>query len=311
MHITAWMKKEASGLARSTLEIVKYSERLGHQVCLRQPHDGMPIWGSGDISQTDIHTIHSQLHPDAYQDGKPKILICHGEPLSSVGNGISMRALVDLAPMCEAFICMRREEQSVWNSLKRTYYVPKGVDLEVYQPQADVGERLSGEPAVLYIESWRGQRNPLYLCKAMEIVHRKLPKARLHLYNVQDKKMHETFKALIDHCKWATFIRSLQGPVADVVPIMNKVDIVVSALHPLYARTPLEALACGKASICAGYNEPGYPWTVADYSPEAFADAIVRCWEDYQKISYRAWAEQHHDVKEMVRQALDIYARYL
>lgn len=305
------MRREASGLARSTLEIVKYTERLGHQVCLRQPHDGMPIWGSGDVEKTDLHSIHSQIHPDTYADGKPKIMFAHGEPLSSVGNTISMRAIVDLAPLLECMICLRKEEQSIWNSIKRTYYVPKGVDLQVYCPQEDVGERLSGEPAVLYIESWRNQRNPLYLCKAMEIVHRTLPKARLHLYNVQDQKMHATFKALIDHCKWSTFIRSLQGPVADVVPIMNKVDIVVSALYPLYARTPLESLACGKAAICAGYNEPGYPWTVEEYSPEAFAETILNCWNDYNKINYRQWAEQKHDAQEMMKEVLSIYARYL
>lgn len=309
MHVTMWMRRENSGLARTTLELAKATEQLGHQVCIRQPQDGMPIYGHGE--ETDIHTVHSQLNPKAYHDGRPALMWMHGEPLSSVGNGISMKAIVDLAPLCQAFICMRREEQSVWNSIKRTYYVPKGVDLELFRPYEGITERLSGEPSVLYVENWRSSRNPLYLCVAMQEVHKKFPNARLHLYNVQDKKQYETFKALIDHNKWGTFIRSLQGPVDDVPLLMNRVDLVVSGLYPLYARTPLEALACGKAAICMGYKHPGYPWTVDDYSPEGFAEAIVRCWEKYDHLNYRSYAEQNHDVRETMRQAIEIYNRYL
>lgn len=309
MHVTSWLRKEDSGLARTTLEIAKATEALGHPVCIRQPSDGMPIYKPSEA--VDVHTIHSQLHPTAYHDGKPKIAWLHGEALSSVGNGISMKALIDLAPLCEAFIGMRREEYSVWSHIKRTYIVPKGVDLDHYCPLEGVTERLSGEPAVLYYENWRGMRNPLYIIIAMAEVYKKYPKARLHLYNCQDKRMYDTFKSLIDHCKYSTFVRSLQGPVPDVNLLLNRVDIVVSGLYPLYARTPIEALAAGKASICMGYNEPEYPWRVEEYSPEGFADAITRCWEDYGKVNYREYAEQHHDVKETVRQALEIYARYV
>jgi len=309
MQITSWLRKEDSGLARTTLELVKATEALGHSVCIRQPQDGMAIWHPSE--EVDVHTIHSQIQPTAYHDGKPKIMWQHGEPLSSVGNGISMKAIVDLATVVDALICMRREEWSTWNSIKRCYLVQKGVDLEKYAPMEGITERLSGEPAVLYCENWRGMRNPLYLLIAMQEVHKKFPKARFHLYNVQDKKMHETFAALIKHCKFETFVRSLQGPVPDITLLMNRVDIVVSALYPLHARTPLEALACGKAAICMGYNEPGYPWTVSEYSPEAFAETITACWQDYGKLDYRKWAVEKHDVGEMARQAVSIYERYL
>lgn len=309
MHITSWMKKEDSGLARTTLELVKATEALGHPVCLRQPGDGMPIYHPSE--QVDLHTIHSQLHPSAYYDGKPKVLWLHGEALSSVGNGISMKAVVDLAPMCQAFLAMRREEVPIWRDVCPTYYVGKGVDLEMYAPAEGPVERLSGEPAVLYVENMRGQRNPLYILLAMREVYKKFPKARLHIYNCTDKRYYETFKALIDHCKYSLFVRSLQGSVADVPALMNRVDIVVSALHPLYARTPLEALACGKAAICAGYNEPGYPWTVKEYSPEGFAETIIACWEKYDHLDYRQYAATHHDVEECVAEALKVYERFL
>ena len=55
--------------------------------------------GEWDNAHIDIHTIHSQINIRTYHDGKPKIMWMHGEPLSSVGNGISMKAIVDLAPI--------------------------------------------------------------------------------------------------------------------------------------------------------------------------------------------------------------------
>ena len=114
MNILHWMKKENSGLARSTLEFAKYEERFGHKVCIRQPTEDQPIYGSEN--NTDVHCIHSQLNPRVYHDSKPKFMWMHGEPLSSVGNGISMKAIVDLAPMMDAFMCMRQEEFIVWDS---------------------------------------------------------------------------------------------------------------------------------------------------------------------------------------------------
>jgi glycosyltransferase involved in cell wall biosynthesis len=307
MNILHWMKKEVSGLARSTLEIAKYEEKQGHSVCIKQPAEDMPLWGIDKDMQ--LHSIHSQLHPRAYHDGKPKVMWMHGEPLSSVGNGISMKAIVDLAPMCDAFICMRKEEQPIWNTIKRTYLVPKGIDLEIYHPIKEPVEKLSGEPAVLYVENWRGQRNPLYLCVAMQEVHKRYPKARLHLFNCPGGKMQETFSALAKHNKWWPFLRTLSGPVADVNELYNKADMVVSCLFPLYARG-IEAFGAGKAFIGPGYKEAGYPWT-CDFDPLSMADTICKCWENYSQVNYRKWAEERHDVKETVRQSVEIYERYV
>lgn len=308
MKFQHWMKKEKSGLAATTLELVKYEERLGHQVEVRQPGEDDVLYGG--IDSADIHLIHSQLGMRAYHDGKPKVMWMHGEPISSVGNGISMKAICDLAPSMDCFIAMRKEELPIWNSIKRTYLVPKGIDLERFTPlpATDV-TKFEGAPAVLYYENWRGSRNPLYICRAMEEVYKKLPGARLHLVNCKDPKMKETFQALIKQCKWWPFIRTLMGPVADVNAVLNKADIVVSGLYPLYARG-IETFGAGKAFIGPGYKESGYPWT-CDLDPMSMADAIIRCWENYDTIKYRQWAEERHDVKETVRQSLDIYARYL
>jgi glycosyltransferase involved in cell wall biosynthesis len=311
MKVLHHMKKENSGLARTTLEIVKYEEKQGHKVCIKEPTGEMPIYGSMN-GDPDIHCIHSQLGLKAYHDNKPKVMFMHGEPLSSVGNGVSMKAIVDLAPMVDCFIAMRKDEMPIWQSIKRTYLVDKGVDLEVYKPLDGITEKLSGEPSVLYVENWRGQRNPLYLCVAMEQVWKKYPNARLHLYNCNDKRMQETFLALSKNNKWWPFLRSLQGGVnggEEMNLLYNRADIVVSCLYPLYARS-VEAFGAGKAFIGPGYKEHNYPWQ-CDLHPDSIAKAIIDCWENFDKIDYRKWAEKYHDANESARQCVEIYKRYL
>jgi glycosyltransferase involved in cell wall biosynthesis len=250
-------------------------------------------------------------------NGVPKFLWMHGEPLSSVGNGVSMKAIVDMAPKMDAFIAMRQEEARIWQTIKRTYVVPKGIDLERFHPVdvpahvlGDDNTKLSGSPAILYVEHWRQQRNPLYWCVAMEQVWKQLPGARLHLFNCPGGKMFETFRALINHNKWGTFIRTLNGPVPDaqVNHLYNRADIVVSALYPLYARS-IEAFGAGKAFIGPGYTDPDYPWH-CDYHPDSMATAILNCWADYGKVDYRFWAEQKHDVVNTVKKTIEIYERY-
>src|SRR6476660_98176 len=245
-------------------------------------------------------------------------MITHGEPLSSVGNGVSMKAIVDLAPLCEAFIAMRKEEWSAWSAIKRTYVVPKGIDLQRFTPMdvpahdpKNPASRLSGDPAVLYCEHWRGQRNPLIPLLAMERVSQVLPNARMHLFNVEDKRMYETFSALITHAKWHTFVRSLMGPVKDeeVNLLYNRADIVVSGLYPLYARG-IEAFGAGKSFIGAGYRDEEYPFR-CDFTPESMADAIIKAHKAKGQFDFRAWGERKHDVQETVRQATAIFQRYL
>jgi glycosyltransferase involved in cell wall biosynthesis len=309
MNITHYVKKENSGLFRTTLELANQEEKQNHKVVLREPNGESPIYMTNGMGDPDVEIIHSQLPITSYHNDIPRFMWMHGEPLSSVGNKVSMKAIVDLAPMVEAFICMREEEHIIWNSIKRTYTVPKGIDLDMFYPQEGVTERLSGEPAVLYIENWRGQRNPLYLCVAMQEVWKKYPNARLHLYNCTDKRMSETFKALIQNNKWWTFIRSLQGYTKDVNALYNRVDIVVSCLYPLYARG-IEAFGAGKAFIGPGYKVDDYPYT-CELEPQSMANAIINCWEERGKIDFRKWAEDHHDVTETVKQSIEIYERYL
>lgn len=315
------MRREKSGLAFTTLELVQAEQSQGHGVLLREPTDkqGLPgavLYGQPDLVP-DVECIHSQMPISSYFTRVPKFLFTHGEPLSSVGNGVSMKAMVDMAPKVDAFIAMRQEEYAVWKSIKRTYVVPKGIDLTRFHPidvmphdPKDPTSKLEGDPAILYVEHWRGQRNPLYLAVAMEQVWQKFPKARLHLYNCTDLKMHATFKALNAHCKWWPFLRAITGPVkdADVNTLYNRADIVVSCLYPLYARS-IEAFGAGKAFIGPGYTDPEYPWH-CELHPDSIAQAIVQCWENYDRINYRQWAEQKHDVQHTVKACVDIYQRY-
>jgi len=302
------MRRENSGLAYTTLELVEEEERQGHGVRVHEPSQSSPILTKFD-GPPDIHCIHSQLGMETYHDGIPKVMWMHGEPLSSVGNGISMRAIVDLATICDAFICMRKEEYPIWNSIKRTYLVPKGIDLNRFKPLTEGVEKLVGDPAILYYENWRGERNPLILCRAMVEVVKKLPNAKLHLYNCPGGKMEDTFLGLMNQCRWGTFIKTLHGPEQDVNLLLNRADMVVSCLSPLYARG-IEAFGAGKPFICPGYKEHDYPYT-CDLEVYSMADAIVKCWEDRGKLDYRQWAVSHHDVTDSVKQSLDIYRRFL
>ena len=304
------MRRENSGLVHTTLELVEEEQRQGHDVRVIEPSNAKaPMMQTFD-GLPDVHCIHSQLDPGAYHDKVPKFMWMHGEPLGSVANGISMRAIVDLAHSCEAFICMRSEEWPVWDSIRRTYVVPKGIDLNRFVVQEKV-EKLSGSPAVLYYENWRGQRNPLMICLAMEQIHREYPEARLHLYNCPGGKMFDTFQRLINHNRWYTFIASLRGQEKDVVTLLNRADVVVSGLYPLYARG-IEAFGCGTAFIGAGYKENNYPYQ-CDLNPGSIAAAIRKCWDDHKgngKEYFRQWAVDHHNVETTIRQSVEIYERY-
>lgn len=306
MKLLHWMKAERSGLASSTLELATHEERQGHAVAIRDP--GAENLMYGQPITPDVHLVHSQISTSTYHDGISKIMWMHGEPISSVGNGVSMKAIVDLAPMMDAFICMRQDELPIWSSIKRTHLVPKGIDLEQFKPLPQV-ERLSGEPAVLYVENWRGQRNPLYLCIAMQEVWQRNPKARLHLFNCPGGKESEWIHAMAKHNKWWPFMRTISGAVKDVNELYNKADMVVSCLYPLYARG-IEAFGAGKAFIGPGYREHDYPWR-CELDPHSMAQAIEQCWSDYGRVNYRQWAEQHHDVAETVKQSIGIYERYV
>jgi len=308
VQIVKQMRQERSGLERTCLEHAKYEARAGHTVAIREPQ-GQLLWGQD--FEPDVITVHSQMSPTFYHEKAAKVFICHGEPLSSVGNGVSFKAVLDLAPLMDCFICMRTAEYPVWNLIKRTYVTRKGVDLEVFTPIEGV-QKLEGEPAILYYENQRGVRNPLYPLCAMAQVWKKLPKARLHVFNITDQKQADTWSTFVKQCKLWPFVRTLSGPVkqADVAGLLNRADIVVSALYPLSARG-IEALACGRAYISCGYDEPGYPWRPSEYSVEAFAETMIDCWESWDKLDYRKWAEEHHNEADATAERLAIYERYL
>lgn len=315
MKISHHMKRENSGLMHTTLEFVEEEQRQGHEVRVMEPSNGVAPMMSTFDGDPDIHCIHSQLSPHTYHDRVPKVMWMHGEPIGSVGNGVSMKAIVELAPTCEAFLCMRKEEWPIWNAIKKTYVVTKGIDLERFKPMDPAPERLKGAPAVLYYENWRGQRNPLILCLAMLEVVKVLPDARLHLYNCPGGKMYETFQKLINHSRWYTFIGSLKSQEKDVVKLLNRSDIVVSCLHPLYARG-IEAFGCGRAFIGPGYREHDYPYT-CELEVHSMASAIIRAWMDFKdnhkhaELYFRKWAEQHHNIADTVKESVDVYHRYL
>src|ERR1043165_9373078 len=96
VRIVKQMRQERSGLERTCLEHARYEAKAGHDVAIREPQ-GRLLWGQD--FEPDVVTIHSQMSPEFYHDKAAKIFLCHGEPLSSVGNGVSFKAILDLAPL--------------------------------------------------------------------------------------------------------------------------------------------------------------------------------------------------------------------
>ena len=109
MELLHWVRRENSGLFRTTIEIAAYEIKQGHGATLREPSDETNVFGTG-TKEPDVEIVHSQLSSKSYYNNKPKFMFMHGEPLSSVGNKVSMKAIVDLAPKMDAFICLREKE---------------------------------------------------------------------------------------------------------------------------------------------------------------------------------------------------------
>ena len=173
MKILHFLKKEKSGLFKTTIELCKYEERLGHSVSLRTPADNRTFYGFAD-DNFDIIAIHSQINPIYYKHKCPKVLFLHGECDYGMLVKVSTASIMDLVPIVDAFIAFNPDEARIWSSFKRTYVIPKGIDLEKYKPE-DIGKKLKGSPAVVYAEHWRQFRHPLHALVALETVKKKLP----------------------------------------------------------------------------------------------------------------------------------------
>jgi hypothetical protein len=56
------------------------------------------------------------------------------------------------------------------------------------------------------------------------------------------------------------------------------------------------------------YKEPDYPW-ICRFDPGSMARAIIACWENYEKVNYRKWAEERHDAEKSTKEAIKVYEK--
>jgi len=306
MRILHWVKKESSGLFRTTMEIGKYEERLGHVVSLRTPAENETFYGPKD-DDFDIHCVHSQINPHYYKDGKPKLLFLHGEPDYGMMTKISTNAIMDLVPLTDAFVSFHEAEARIWNSFKRTYFVPKGVDLETYKPKK-IGKKLVGSPAILYAEHWRVFRHPLHVFIALEKVKLKLPKMRFYPFGCPPTEK-EFWMRILKQNKYTGFCPGIFQRQNNQVDLLNLADIVVSPVYPSYGRVGIEALACNKPVVAYKTN-PHATYKVEPYDIDDMADKILRCWEE-KPNSQRSYAEKNCSAERMVEGLIEIYRRFL
>lgn len=306
MRILHWLKKENSGLFRTTFELAKNEEALGHEISIRTPKEETLIYGF-DGEDYDIHCIHSQIPARCYKDGKPKVLFLHGEPDYGVLHKVSTTAIMDLIPIVDAFVALNEAEARLWQSFKRTYVIPKGIDLESYKP-VDLGKKLTGNPAIIYAEHWRGFRHPFHTLVAMEAVYRKLPEMRFYPFGCP-KEEKDFWLRLIKQNKYNLFCPGVFQPQMNMTGVLNLADIVVSPVFPSYGRVSLEALACNKPVVAYNTN-PHATYKVRPYDPDDMAEAVLKCWEE-KPNGQRKYAEEHLSSRLMAEEAVKVYRRFI
>lgn len=307
MKILHFLKKEKSGLFNTTLELVKYEERLGHKVSLRTPKDNKTFYGFAD-DDFDLICIHSQIFPYYYKDKRPKILFLHGEPDYGMMVKISTQAILDLVPICDAFIAFNPDEAKIWSSFKRTYTITKGIDLERYKPVDVKSKKLKGDPAILYTEHWRTFRHPLHTFVALERVIKKLPNMKFYPFGCPVEEQPFWLR-IVKQNRYSMFTPGVFKSQKDTRALLGLADIVVSPVFPSYGRVSLEALACDKPVVAYNTN-PHATYKVAPYDPDDFAEKIIQCYNE-KPSGQRAYAEKNLDAKVMAEEAIAIYKRFL
>jgi len=306
LKIIHWVKKENSGLFRTTFELAVEEERLGHSVSLRTPKEKQNIYGFKE-DDFDIHCIHSQIPGECYKDSKPKFLFLHGEPDYGLLYKVSTSAIMDLVPIVDAFVAFNEAEAKLWNSFKRTFVIPKGIDLDSYKPMK-MNKQLTGNPSILYAEHWRAFRHPFHVFVALEKVYRKYPEMRFYPFGCpKDEK--DFWLRLIKQNKYNLFCPGVFQAQMKMAGVLNLADIVVSPVFPSYGRVSLEALACNKPVIAYKTN-PHATYKCEPYDPDDMAEKIIRCWEE-KPNSQRQYAEENLSSKSMAEKAVDIYRRFI
>lgn len=306
MKILHWVRKENSGLFRTAFELASGEEKLGHEVSIRTPKEESHIYGFRD-DEYDVHCVHSQLPTKYYKDGKPKVLFLHGEPDYGVLHKVSTSAIMDLVPIVDAFVAFNQDEADIWNSFKRTYVIPKGIDLESYRPM-QLGKKLTGSPAIVYAEHWRGFRHPFHTLIALEKVWEKIPTMKFYPFGCP-KEEKEFWLRMIRQNRYDHFCVGVFQPQMNMAQVLNLADMVVSPVFPSYGRVSLEALACNKPVVAYKTN-PHATYKCEPYSPSSMAEAIIKCWEE-KPNGQRTYAEENLSSVLMAENAVDVYRRFI
>lgn len=306
IKILHWLKKEQSGLFKTVVEIAKYEEKLGHHVALRTPKENQTFYGFTD-DDFDVHAVHSQINPHYYKDDKPKVLFLHGEPDYGMLHKISTQAIMDLIPLMDCLVAFNPDEGKIWDSFKRTYTIPKGVDLEKYKPLA-LDKSLNGNPVILYCEHWRTFRHPMHVFIAMERVIRKIPTAIFYPFGCP-KEEQPFWLRLVKQNRYTAFCPGVFQRQNDMTSLMNLADVVVSPVFPSYGRVSLEAIACGKPVVAYKTN-PHANYKCEPYDPDDMAEKIIQCYEEKPTLQ-REYAEKNLDAMDMAKGAVEIYRRFV
>jgi glycosyltransferase involved in cell wall biosynthesis len=147
------------------------------------------------LTQANVHMVHFTQIPMIARL-KPKVFVIHGSLEASLYSELdpsqhkfaSLSVAIQLMNSCDASIAIHRRQYDNYKQFdysNKLSYVRRGVDLERWRPTGSK-MNLDGEPAVLYGEQWRHQKDPLMSLYAMYELGRKNKNARLHVYNCED-----------------------------------------------------------------------------------------------------------------------------
>lgn len=210
-------------------------------------------------------------------------------------------------------------EQSLHVPRGRVKVVNVGVDASLFKPTQGTTPLTEGEFKILTVARLHAYKGLDTLIRAMEIVRREKPGAILYIMGRGPDAAE--LKKLASDAGVTDVVRFVETPVpnTEMPSVYTSADLYVqpSIVEP-YGIAVLEAMACGKPTICSSVggmrdtvedNKTGYLVPPAD--PKALAEKIGRLTEDRQQLAVmgaaaRKRVEQDFDWLVIARRYLDL-----
>lgn len=310
------------GLYETTRELVAAECQLGIEAAMVDPAPtkyhpktdsdrGAPIRGIEFAQTADILVNHSGMDvPGLKELDKPIIDFAHGRPLASFLGERSGKAPVysyhyrrDADPRVQSIVTYWPEHVEYHGLMfphKSIDVIPPSVDLERWNPAGKVHDfgPHSGTPNVVIAEAWRDDIVPFDTLHAfIHFAHVYAPKAKLHLYGIDNRKGLDPILLRLKERGW---LGETQGWIEHLPSVYRAADLVISPQR-IYTRSLREAMACG-VQVVSGRDCPPYDLT-------SFAKHMHEATRHPKLI--REFAERSFNPRETAKAFVSILERVL